>query len=401
MKKYYIFLILLMFIPVVNGLYYTDKHDDFLNDTNISTIENLLVNNTRYWVQFNNSLTSDTLVSENTTDYTHVDVDSTSGVIQIIDDDTVYLNNIDRDEIEYVYLDNGVGYFENFTAQWDLDVDNFISNAQCGSVAFANNTGDFDSIGDIVCLKVAYHTGVGEYFLQLMVLENGAFSGDNYFLGSGADFERYITFIKDGGNFTIYIYTDSDRTNLVDTLNVQMSYNIKFRYVFWGITDDDALSGRSLTFYIHNLKYRTTGETDGYFTTVNLLNGITQKATTLLYNATIAESGYIGVKYSNNNSTWYNSQNVLNGSDLLLNGTYAFNLEQLNFTNLYLNFTFHRNTGIDEIRLNDITLIYETTVSGSTTIITIPESELRLSYVLIPILIILIIMGFYIAMKGR
>lgn len=353
-----IFLFCLVFSPIlVTGLDYEGVYDELNTTSNIDKIYSVIHNGSQ--VNFNNSFLDPSLYDpRNASTYTRVDVDVTGGSITAIDNITSYVNGVDRDETEYLYFDYGAGFFSNFTARAKLEVLGQTSNGLAYSLSWSNDTGEFDSCNDIIGVRVYYYTSTSEYSVGLIKFENGAFSGSVYKRGNASAFTVYLDFIKSGGNHTLKIYGDYDRTLLKSTLHQNYSYTPTWRYHFWGQSDDDALGGRSITFKTYDYRHTPGPSLNGYFTTGDLLANTTNKATAILFNASIPSGSDIRVSLSDDNSTWVDSQNVA-GLDTLDNGLRALNLEKLGYTSLYMNVSFTR-ANVDQFPiLYDYLVIHE------------------------------------------
>ena len=363
MKKLGIFFLILAIIPIGYALYYQDIFEDFINSDNVTAINQLIVNGTVDALGFNMSETMGDFVPEDTGDYTWVDVDSTGGTINETSATRVFIDAVDRDETEYFYRDMGAGYFDDFQLNYTLQGLSRVGNPQVVPLCLANNTGEFDSVGDLFACKLFYSTAQSKFGIQIWIKESGVYSGTSYYI-SANPFTAYITMNKLGSDVWLEIYSDSARTTLLQNMTKAFTYDPAFRYVHWGQSDDDALGGRSISAYVDDLTFQRDGYLSGYMITPNLFNGISDDATALLVNTSIPEPANITVQISENNSTWVNSQGV-SGFDDLENGTRAINLEALEYNTVYLMWNFTRTNGTQEVLVYDYKLIYESTCSGA------------------------------------
>lgn len=359
-----IFLIILAFSPIlVLGLDYQGVYDELNTTAYIDKFSYLIHNGSQ--INFNNSLFDPSAYDRrNASTYTRVDVDTIGGSITALDNVTSYVFGVDRDEHEYLYYDYGAGFFDNFTARCKLNVLGQTSNGLAYSLSWANGLGEFISCGDIVGIRVYYVTATAEYKIHLVKIESGVFSTPGYLTGTSSPFTVYLDFIKSGGDHTLKIYSDYDRTVLLSTLTNNFTYAPTWRYHFWGQSQDNALSGRSITFKTYDYRHTPAPSMGGYFTTGDLLTNTSHKATAILFNASIPTGSNIRVQVSNNNSTWVDSQNVAD-LDILDNGLRALNLEKLGYTSLYMNVSFTREL-VDQFPIMyDYLVIHEATGGGS------------------------------------
>jgi len=96
-------------------------------------------------------------------------------------------------------------------------------------------------------------------------------------------------------------------------------------------------------------------ESEGFFYTTEVLNGISGSSQVLLTNSTL-NGGTLSVAFSSDNETWVDHNNET-GYDSLLGGFESFDLRDLDFTTMYMRYNFTRG-GVDLTpRLYQIRLI--------------------------------------------
>lgn len=98
-------------------------------------------------------------------------------------------------------------------------------------------------------------------------------------------------------------------------------------------------------------------ETDGYFYTSEVLDGLDGNSLDLLTNTTL-DSGVITLEFSVDNSTWVDHNNQ-SGYETLTGGYESFDLRDLNVTTLYMRFNFSRGGVLQTPRLYQIRALYE------------------------------------------
>ena len=149
-------------------------------------------------------------------------------------------------------------------------------------------------------------------------------------------------------------------TNVIDLSGLKISS----RYFYYKIlfisdgTDTAVLDSIKLN-YIDDNFTENIYNTSGTLTSTNLLTGqLVKKVTGFTYTATDIPVGTgASAQFSQDNVTWYNSSNVLNGSDTLLAGTNTISLLTLNWTgaNFYYRILF-TSDGTDTPVLDSITV---------------------------------------------
>jgi len=159
------------------------------------------------------------------------------------------VTNADRDEVDYIYKDYGVGYF---SSHWRHSfTTNITSNIHGGFVYLYIQSNE---ISDYLGMT----NGIGIYFFQdggslkIGLVDKTGVS--DLYINAAHDGTKsyYMVLIRSGTTLTLEIYNDTDITSLLDTLSITM-VNINYRYLYGGSTRNDGSSGYAISGYIKNL----------------------------------------------------------------------------------------------------------------------------------------------------
>lgn len=162
------------------------------------------------------------------TTYTEVDP---NGDITINSDTLITIDTMRRDVVAGVYKDYGAGRFTgDFTFQW-----HWICSASNGSNAnssiFALSEGyyltkkDREDAND--GLDISYRVGGG---ITLIDFQND--DTDSYSIVSGPPKERWFTLTRSGTTVQLFVYLNSARTSLQDTMTISQSSAHTYRYLY-------------------------------------------------------------------------------------------------------------------------------------------------------------------------
>lgn len=196
------------------------------------------------------------MVYEDFTIYTEVDVDAdriqkTSNHIDIY-----CIGNEDT----YVYKDKGVGHFGNFK---------HLIDGACASAVGLGARGPIWVLSNLVDDLKGQRTAENKYLALYFYKEDPAapisepifleyWDGSTYHYDT-SNFDHiygtmyYFTITRDGTTLTCKIYSDSARTNLLDTLTLEVTTD-SFRYIYAGCTyDGDVIDTRKMDCDIENL----------------------------------------------------------------------------------------------------------------------------------------------------
>lgn len=205
---------------------------------------------------------------EDFTTYTEVDPNNH---ISLVGTNHVDFSAI-RSEDAYLYKDKGENYFDDFTHDVDVRFSNPEDQSLAGFWVLSNDLDDLKGLKDTGKTAIAvqiYRSSTGENRLGLREIYGGANYTDYYLASS--DTWYYLTIEKSGTSLTCKIYSDSARTNLLDTLSLTLHGDWSFRYVFAANTANNA-TGPTVDADIENLDlnegattYAKTWQTDILF----------------------------------------------------------------------------------------------------------------------------------------
>lgn len=173
---------------------------------------------------------------EDFTTYTEVDPNSHIGLVGTNHVDFVAYRNEDA----YLYKDKGENHFGDFTHDVDVLCDGRSGVNPISPVwALTNDVNDLKGIKDAGNTAIAvqfYRKSDGTLVLRLREIYNNANYNDDYTVSY--DTWYYLTIEKSGTSLTCKIYSDSNRTNLLDTLSLTLHGDWQFRYIFAAITNN-------------------------------------------------------------------------------------------------------------------------------------------------------------------
>lgn len=175
---------------------------------------------------------------EDFTTYTKVDPNNRYTVAANL----ITVNNLSRDEIAYIVSDKGVDFF-------DGDYEHLLQFRTASSSSILSTLNPWtlaNELGDIRNL-LNLSPKLGAHTIQLLeiaatvncILTESVAGGSSFndqFSGT-VNVIYYVKIIRDEaigsfGQLQCFIYTDSDRTVLVDTLTIALHEKMDFRYVY-------------------------------------------------------------------------------------------------------------------------------------------------------------------------
>ncbi len=175
---------------------------------------------------------------------------------------------LNRNEDAWLYYDYGADYFEDFEhklkarvasgSTWSFSFPWLLSNYVDDQLYLQTNSKSF--------LGVSF-TQMGHINrrIELMeVEEGGSFNGDSW-AGVALNTYYYFTIERIGTAFQMLIYDDSERTNLLDTLNITLQVDTHLRYCFVATTRNSAENQPS-NFTSENLEFVTAALEGGGYT---------------------------------------------------------------------------------------------------------------------------------------
>ena len=184
---------------------------------------------------------------------------------------------IERDEITYVYKDKGVAFFGgDFTHYLTINTTAIGNGMVATHWAIANAIDTFEGIkgdgGSQLTLRVS--GGASTIGVTIGEVDSGTGYGDDYILYT-AGTVLYLKIVRDEsvgtyGTIYCYIYSDADRTTLVDTLSVTLHTSKKdYRYIYAFQGAESTPGAPTASGYTENLElvYNATSTTAPSVTT--------------------------------------------------------------------------------------------------------------------------------------
>lgn len=195
-------------------------------------------NSDRYEIDLDEILNDNIInASEDLTTYTVVD---TNSKITETTADRITVADVQRDDEIYLYKDFTLNYFsEDFEHQVTGYADAIEDDSWVGSWGMSNDIEDWYSLyaGNLSCFHVGFYRSGATYYIRLQEQD----SADRYFdtySNFNVDQAYYFTIIRDEavgdwGTLYLYIYDDSERSSLVDTLTLTLHTSKKdFQYLY-------------------------------------------------------------------------------------------------------------------------------------------------------------------------
>lgn len=270
----------------------------------------------------------------------YIEVDSANDI-------TVLAKKIDwvtmrRDADAYVYRDYGVDHFGDFEHNFTL----VFTDIEAGG-AVSRDVMDVYRIGNGYGSMTDYHV-MNSNYLRLLVKQTTSVD-DKFNLrlhqvtGGVSDFADnsaiynvrtlYVSVIRVGSDVDCYLYSDSDRNNLLEVLTSGASgSNTAYRYLQPITSRDQGTDPADHSTGYVEWDFDFGYAESGYYYTVEMIEG--DLALAVLYNVTIPEDTTVTMEFSKDNNTWVDHNDVV-GHDILTEGHEALDLRDLNTTSLY------------------------------------------------------------------
>jgi len=165
---------------------------------------------------------------------TYEEVDTEDDRIQFVG-----TNHIDFDAYEnektYLYKDFGVDYFGDFEHR--IDIKGVYESAGFPTGSFWLLANSVDAYYDLILdsqnfIKLGQGYEVPPATLLILSEWHNVSGGQNDTFTGVLGTWYYLTIKKVGASLTCKIYSDSDRTNLLDTLSLTLQEDYKFRYIY-------------------------------------------------------------------------------------------------------------------------------------------------------------------------
>lgn len=331
-------------------------------------------------------------MAENFLTYTEEDPNSRITVTST----KVTFASLTAQEDAYVYKDKGADSFSgNFVHLITVKLTAADSDGRAYVWALTNTVDDMKAIDDGggSFLAVFLYRYEAVYYLYLASCDSGTVSTDTYTISLNTPY--YLKIVRDEsvgtyGTIYCYVYSDSARTTLIDTLIITLGTSKKdYRYIFGVNTRNSGISGRTISGYCENLILQdaseptvTTGPVDEILPTTATAWG----AITSLGNAAVTEHGHC----------WGASENPTTGDSKTTKGAGSLGFFYSLVTGLSVNTTYHirayatnslgtsygsdvtfitTSTGSPVVTTEICTSIAATTATGNGTITSIGSSE--------------------------
>ena len=192
---------------------------------------------------------------EDFTTYTEVDPNSH---ISIISSTEIHVSGLTRNEDAYVYFDYTTGYFtEEFTHYIDITPITTTGGGVGVFYLLSNVIDDYYAIQpNYPHIRIWINpTTSGEKYLSIKARHSdGNIDSDSMFYTGGTRY--YLKIVRTSTQVVLYVYSDSEHTNLIDTLPISMD-TTSFRY-FFPVNSYNSGVSYSVEFYVYNYEIVTT-----------------------------------------------------------------------------------------------------------------------------------------------
>ena len=153
----------------------------------------------------------------------------------------------------YLYKDFTADYFNALDVDWTgyIEDESSTNRYGLGGPAFANVVGELGDLENTDFISCAQSRGSSVAWIRII---RGNDVASDWYVGS-TETIYYFTISRAAGNDTVnlYVYSDSARTSLLDTVSVSGFGTAKWRYVYGVMTYNSALSARLWSGYIENM----------------------------------------------------------------------------------------------------------------------------------------------------
>jgi hypothetical protein len=185
---------------------------------------------------------------ENFTTYTEVDAESDFTVTAT----KALYDTMERDVISYVYKDYGTNYFDNFDINFEIEV-TYSQNVGLNGLFAISNTIDTLSAQITATDGIHVRAYANSSNMTLYLKDANTGNEDSWVVGGTTIPLRYCRITRVGTTCTLYIYSDSARTTLVDTLSITCETGAK-RYLYALCSYETASTGNDQSGYTQNLQ---------------------------------------------------------------------------------------------------------------------------------------------------
>jgi hypothetical protein len=140
-----------------------------------------------------------------------------------------------RNKNSYAYKDKDVDHFGDFTHLIDVKlVSTSTAASGCTVYALANSIGNQYAIQTGGGTEIAVYSYASSTVYQLSLIESygGKLYGSSSYYTATRGTWYYLKIVKSGTSLTLYIYSDSARTNLLATITLTLQADHKLRYCY-------------------------------------------------------------------------------------------------------------------------------------------------------------------------
>jgi len=200
------------------------------------------------------------MATEDFTTYSKLDANSRYTIIP----SKITATDLPSTEDAYVYKDKGVNYFDGdfvhfLTVRMTAATDGGRFYFWVLANAIDDTQGIEDASGDF--LGCEFYYGAPNYTIHLDECYGGTRITDSYVISLNTTY--YLKIVRDEsagtyGKLYCYIYSDSERTNLLDTLTRSLHVSKKdYRYIYGANNRNSGIGGRTCSGYAENLSFET------------------------------------------------------------------------------------------------------------------------------------------------
>lgn len=150
----------------------------------------------------------------------------------------IVVTNLGRDNTAYLYRDYGAAYFSAWVVDFEVTISTSSTTNGYVRVGFANIVGDgCDWVDALDFAAVCIYTLKSPDYIFVGV-QSPWDAGSTAAVACGTCYIRFVRAIGSLGTLTVYIYSDVNRTVLVDTLTCDITPGNTYRY-FYPIASND------------------------------------------------------------------------------------------------------------------------------------------------------------------
>lgn len=159
--------------------------------------------------------------------------------------------NADMDEANYVYKDFTADHFDALNVDFEILIDSAARGNCWGGIAFANMIGGLDGAAATDIFVAGFQSSGGAFSIYLG--RGWITASDSY--AASADTVYYCTLARAASSDSVEltIYSDSGRTDLLDTLTVSGLGTERWQYCYGVCTKSGGISGRDFDGHVENL----------------------------------------------------------------------------------------------------------------------------------------------------